>query len=235
MKRVLVIIHVWDNPAGYLEEILQEHHIAYDVLNAAEKPLPDLTSYNAIVALGGPQHIYEEDKYPYLAREKTLLRHAVEQDIPCLGVCLGGQLLAGALGGTVRRNTTTEFGFVDVQFTEEGQRDALYQGLPGYQKVFHWHEDMFDLPEGAVLLASTRHTTNQAFRYGQRCYGLQYHIEVNPEMLDLWLSIGRQEIIDSLGSERLMELERSRAGQQALYHSHTRIMFENFLRISELI
>jgi GMP synthase (glutamine-hydrolysing) len=235
MKRVLVIIHVWDNPAGYLGEILQEHGITYDVLNAEEKPLPDLTAYNAIVALGGPQHIYEEDRYPYFVQEKTLLRHVIEQDIPYLGVCLGGQLLAGALGSTVKRNTTTEFGFVDVQFTEEGKRDALYQGLPGYQKVFQWHEDTFDLPAGAVLLASNEHTTNQAFRYGRRCYGLQYHIEVDPEMLDLWLSLGKKEIINTVGIETLHELERSRETQQSIYRSHTRIMFENFLRISELI
>jgi GMP synthase (glutamine-hydrolysing) len=235
MKRALVILHVWDNPAGYVGEILQEHHIAYDAVNVEEKPLPDLTTYDAIVALGGPQHVYEEEKYPYFAQEKTLLRGVIEQDIPYLGICLGGQLLAGALGGAVKRHTTAEFGYVDVQLTGKGKRDPLYRGLPGYQKVFQWHEDTFDLPAGAVLLASNEHTTNQAFRYGRRCYGLQYHIEINPELLDLWLSIARQEIIDSFGSEAYHALERSRPTQQPLYHTHTRLMFENFLRISELI
>lgn len=232
MKRVLIIEHMHDDPAGYLGEILQERGISYDMMNIEEQALPDPTSYAAIVTLGGSQHVYEENAH--FVEEKNMLRKVIAQDIPFLGICLGSQLLADVLGGQVRQHTMTEIGFFDIPLTEEGRRDPLYTGLPGYHKVFHWHEDTFDLPRGAVLLETNENTENQAFRYGRRAYGLQYHIEVTPAILDTWLD--DQDAIDALGGpEAYSSLARERHLLQALYYQHTLILFENFLKISQIL
>lgn len=237
-KRVLALLHVSDDPMGNVGEVLEEHAIPCDVVNATTEVIPDPTTYDALIIFGGVEHVYEGDqRYPYFTQEKALLRKAVEHEVPTLGICLGGQLLAHVLGAEVKRHTFTEIGFFDVPLTAEGRSDPLYQGLPGYQKVFHWHEDIFDLPQGAIRLAESTSTQNQAFRYGRHMYGLQYHIELNPEMLNNWLhhpSI-TPELINTLGTERYHALEQEAMKHYPVYREHTRIMFENFLRISKLL
>ena len=235
MKRVLTVQHIWDDPPGYLGEIMQEHDIAYEIIKVEEVPIPDPSLYDALIILGGPQHAY--DKYPYLAREKELLRIVVEQDIPYLGICLGAQLLASALGAHVTRHSITEIGFFEVQLTDEGKKDPLFQGLPGYQQVIHWHEDIFDIPRGGIRLATSTGTPNQAFRIGRQAYGLQYHIELTPEMLDTWLwhHDYMKEIMRAVGPDAPERIERDRAKRYPTYREHTCIVFENFLKMSELI
>ena len=236
-KRVLALQQYWDDPPGYLGEILQEHGIDCEVIKVDEAPLPDASKFDAIIALGGPQHANAHDKYPYLAREKDFLRQVVEQDIPYLGICLGGQLLAGALGASVLRHHITEIGFYEVQLTDEGKNDPLFQGLPGYQQVIHWHEDIFGLPDGAVRLATGENTVNQAFRIGQRAYGLQYHIEVTPEMFDTWFRCSdyKNRIDGILGPHSLEKIERDWLTRYSIYRSHAHTLFENFLKISECL
>ena len=150
--------------------------------------------------------------------------------------CLGGQLLAHALGAPVRRHTMIELGFFQVQFTHEGDTDPLLRGLPASQLVFHWHMDVFEIPQGGVRLAFSGNTPNQAFRIGPRAYGLQYHIEVTPGMFNTWCQYPdyRQEIINVLGPDAPDLLERQRIEHYPTYRKHTRIMFENFLRIAKL-
>jgi GMP synthase (glutamine-hydrolysing) len=218
-------------------EILEQLGIPCDTINAEEVTFPALTTYDAIIALGGPQHVYEIDKHQYFIQEKDFIRRAIAQDIPFLGICLGGQLLAAALGGLVSRHTVAEVGFYDVQFTEAGQHDPLFSGLPGYQKVFHWHEDAFEIPAGGVLLATTETTRNQAFRYGRRAYGLQYHIELNSELFDLWLERPefQQEIIATVGLDTYTNIQHERLIYSQTYYNHTFILCENFLRIGGLL
>lgn len=234
MTRILAIQHIWDDPPGYLGEILEEHGITYDTVNVEECPIPDPGSYNAVISLGGPQHANAHDKYPYLAQEKQVLREVVKQDIPLLGICLGGQVLANAMGAAVTRHSMTELGFYEVQLTEEGRRDPLYQGLSGSQLVFQWHEDTFALPVGAIHLATSENTYNQAFRVGRRAYALQYHIEITPAMLHTWIHLPQyeQEVINILGPDALDRIEQDRAKYYGLYLKHGRVLFENFLRLS---
>jgi GMP synthase-like glutamine amidotransferase len=237
MTRVLLLLHEREDPAGFVGTILEEHHISTDVVEVEREPIPDPTTYAAVIAFGGVQHVYRDDLYPYFVQEKALLLHMVEQDIPYLGLCLGGQLLASALGAVVKQHTAIEFGFHDIFLNETGKEDPLYAGLPGYQRVFQWHEDTFELPTNAALLASNEHTRNQAFRYGPRAYGLQYHIEVDPPMLNSWLEYVEHdaEAMQALGVETFAALKSESAEHFPLYYAHGRILVENFLRISRLL
>ncbi len=236
MKKVLILQHIWENHTGYVGEILRQHAIEHDTIHVETELVPDPTPYDAVIAFGGSQHVYEGQKYPYFVQEKAMIRKAVEQDIPYLGICLGAQLLAEVLEGKVQPHILKEIGFYDIALTEEGARDPLYQGLPGYQKVFHWHEDVFQLPVGAVLLATNKYAENQAFRY-RNAYGLQYHIEVDPEMLHTWLHHPdlQESIVESQELEAVQVLERTQGQHYSTYYEHTCIMFGNFLKICKLI
>ncbi len=236
-KQVLVFQHIWDAPLGLLATFLQKHEIAYHIVDVETEALPDPLTYDALIVLGGSQHANDDARYPYFIEEKRLIASAVTHDLPYLGICLGGQLLALALGGTVKRHTMTEIGFFDIPLTEEGKTDPLYAGLPGFQKVFHWHEDIFDIPQGAIHLAANENTLHQAFRFGHYAYGLQYHIELDPTILNTWFHHTglKQEIIDNIGIDAYTTLERSLDQLYPTYTEHSRILFENFLRIGGLI
>ncbi|MBO0794515.1 MAG: type 1 glutamine amidotransferase [Ktedonobacteraceae bacterium] len=234
MKRILMLQHIGENSGEYIDELLHGYDVTYDPINVGSDPLPNPRDYDAIVAFGGSQHVYEATSYTYFAEEIALIRRAVAEDIPFLGICLGGQLLAHTLGGIVKKHVVSEIGFYIVQLTEEGKQDPLYAGLPGYQKVFHWHEDVFDLADDSILLATTAETPNQAFRYGHRAYGLQYHIEITPELLHSWLrEVGPEE--DTPDLARIRALESLTQSEFVEYQEHTRIIFRNFLRISGII
>ncbi len=237
MNRVLVLQFCWDDPPGYLGELMQKHDIFYEVVEADKNPVPDPTEFDAVLAMGGPQHVGDDEKYPYLVEVESAIRKVVEKNIPYLGLCLGGQLLAHALGAPVKRHSMTPIGFYEVQITEEGKADPLFHGLPAYQQVFHWHEDTFDIPKEAVQLACNAQTENQAFRYGRHAYGTQYHIEVTPEMIDIWFRFPeyRQEIVSALGEDAVDNYVSVNAHIFPLYRQHSRIMFENFLKIAGLL
>ncbi len=236
-KQVLVLQHFHENPPGRVGELLKEHMIPFDIIHVGQEQLPNPTEYGAIIVLGGTQHLYNKSKYPYTIHEEIYLHEAIRQRIPYLGMCLGGQLLANAFQAPIRRLPKEHIGFLQVHFTEAGQQDALYQGLPGYQQAFQWHEDCFMLPAGAVSLAHHQDGSNQAFRYLDAAYGMQYHVEVNEEMLDHWLHDPalKKEFIDAYGVEQYEKLEQEAVTLYPVYASHSRTLIENFLRISLLI
>ncbi|GCE12141.1 type 1 glutamine amidotransferase [Tengunoibacter tsumagoiensis] len=237
MKPVLLLQHSWDDPAGYLGELLTDYALPYEVVNVEKDPLPQPEAYQAIISLGGPQHVHDLDSFPYLKKELAFLCRAVEHEIPYLGICLGAQLLAVALGGEVYPHTTTEIGFSEVELTPAGADDPLFAGFSGRQKVFQWHEDTFSLPEGAIQLARNAVTEQQAFRYGLNAYALQYHIEINAEILDLWLyhPANKASMLDTLGEADYQKMEQEITFHVSDYRAHTRLLGENFLRISHFI
>lgn len=137
--------------------------------------------------MGGPMSVYEEEKYPFLRKEEEFLRLIIQREIPFLGICLGSQLLAKAKGAIVKKGVCKEIGYCSVELTPEGLRDPLFKGLGRKLEVFQWHEDELQIPEGGVLLARGERCINQALRWGKNAYGLQFHIEVSPQMVELWL------------------------------------------------
>jgi GMP synthase-like glutamine amidotransferase len=234
---VLAIQHVQVNPPGLVGEVLEELTIPYDVIQATEDHFPDLTAYSAIVSFGGTQHVYLEKQEPYIAHEEELIRQALKQDMPFLGICLGSQLLAHALGAKVVKRPPEKMGFLQIHFSQEGQRDPIFADLPGYEQAFHWHDDVFDIPKDAVKLAGDKPNEHQAFRYGRNAYGTQYHVELTAGMLNNWLTDPelKKEFIDIRGIDAYNKIMQERPTLYPIYREHSRILFINFLRIGGLI
>ena len=148
--------------------------------------LSNSDAVECLIVMGGPMGVYEGETYPFVSQERRLIETLVQKDIPVLGVCLGAQLLAHALGGEVFRGQQAEIGFAPVELTAEGERDPIFHRVSSPVPVFHWHGDTFDLPRGATLLASNHNYRNQAFRFGKHAYGLQFHVEPDSHTWSEW-------------------------------------------------
>ena len=196
--------------------------------------LPDWRELDAVLAMGGPMGTYDEAEHPWLAAEKDFVREAAEGGKPFLGVCLGVQLLASALGAEVWPMDQAEVGLLPVELTEEGREHPLFAGMPEPLVSLQWHGDTFELPEGATLLASSPAAPHQAFQAGEAAYGVQFHLEVTPEMAREWAQVPayRESLAKTLGEERgdafLAEVERRATDLRPA----ARRLFENWLDLS---
>lgn len=161
-------IAVWANNKGY--PLTGTHQYAND-------PLPSLSDIDMLVILGGPMGVYDEEQFPWLVEEKRFIQEAIHQQKLVLGICLGAQLIAEVIGGTVKRNPHKEIGWHPVKLTEEASRSSFFNGLPEQFVPFHWHGDTFELPVDAARIAFSDGCANQAFEYGGHVVGLQFHLE----------------------------------------------------------
>lgn len=184
--RVLVFRHIPFEGLGLLEPALAARGVAYDYcdLYASGSALPDADGYGGFIFMGGPMSA--NDELPFLAQEMRLIERAAARGTPLLGICLGSQMIARALGGRVYRNEQKEIGWFEIELTAAGLKDPMLGQLAQAETVFHWHSDTFDLPRGAEWLASSQRTRNQAYRIERSIYGLQFHLEVTPEMIVDW-------------------------------------------------
>ena len=149
----------------------------------ANQPLPALDAFDVLVIMGGPMRTHETERHPWLAREKRFIREAIAAEKAILGICLGAQLIADVLGARVYPNDQREIGWFDIQRTRVAADHAIGRCLPPRIKVFHWHRDTFDLPDGAHPLARSAACRHQAYAVGERVVGLQFHLETTPESL----------------------------------------------------
>jgi len=185
---VLVLQNIACEGPGLLAPILESKGLSPHIAMMGQGgPPPSVTQFQGLVVLGGPMNVDEEERYPFLRDEVKVLQQALRTGIPVLGICLGAQLLAKALGARVYPARSREIGFSRVQLTEEGGRDPLFRTQGRFMTVFQWHGDTFDLPKDAVTLASSAVCPQQAFRYGRAAYGLQFHLEVTPGMVTSWV------------------------------------------------
>lgn len=159
--------------------------------------IPSVDTYDWLIIMGGPMNVDEETKYPWLKEEKKAIKEAIESGKTVLGICLGSQLIATALGAKVRKNHEPEIGWFDITLTEEGEKHPLFKDMGQTFKIFQWHGDTFDIPQGARHLATSSVCQNQAFVYGDRVLGLQFHLEVTAESLNLMLEDADDELIDA--------------------------------------
>ena len=201
--KILVFQHVPYEPLGTLDPLLKEAGFRIRYVNFGRQPesRPALDGYEALIVLGGPMNSDQIDSYPNLLTEVEIIREAVDRDMSVLGICLGAQLLAKALGGAVRRNRDREIGWFDVELTGDGSVDPVLSCFSARQTVFQWHEDGIHLPPGATNLASSPASDVQAFRYGEHVYGFQFHLEVDTSLIERWLTVPANQatLIDEAG------------------------------------
>ena len=179
-------IEPWLKSSGY--------HISNTRLFEGEQ-LPDLEEISFLVIMGGPMSVNDEDELPWLVQEKDFIRGAVETGKPVLGVCLGAQLIASALGARVYSNTIKEIGWFQVQGLLS--HDPATFCFPQAVEVFQWHGETFDLPQQAVHLARNLNCENQAFQIGETVIGMQFHLETTPRSAQQIVSHCKAELIPS--------------------------------------
>jgi GMP synthase (glutamine-hydrolysing) len=232
MTRALVLQHISCEPLGTHEEVLVERGIGIHRVELDEgQSLPDWRQFDLIVAMGGPMSVNDDSELPWLTGEKRAIGEAVRAGRPYWGACLGAQLLAASLGAKVYAGARPEVGVMPVKLTEAAVSDPVFLGLPAELPVLQWHGDTFDLPDGSTLLAGSDAFPHQAFRWGTRAYGVQFHLEASVKLVRDWARIPayveylEREHGPGAAPKLLAALEAREAGMRA----HAAAMFRRFL------
>jgi GMP synthase-like glutamine amidotransferase len=209
--RVLSLVHQPDAASGVFADAAAEagHELEEWLVSRRAAPPAPVEEYGAVLVFGGAMHVDQEDRYGWLGDELELLRRLLARDVPLLGVCLGGQLLARALGAPVRRMPSPEVGWFDVRLTNEAADDPVFGGLPERFCSFQWHSYHFELPAGAVPLARNDRCL-QAFRAGGSAWGIQFHAEVTGASAADWARTSNPEDDGALDLPRLVAESRER-------------------------
>ena len=223
--KVLIVQHVECEGPGYLEDFIHEKGIEYEIARMYDgEQLPD--NFDALIVLGGPMNVYEEERCPYLKSLTTTIKNFATEGGHYLGFCLGGQLLAKALGAKVRRNHTREIGNFEIGLTEKGVKDPLFKGFERIFPALEWHGDTFEIPEEAVKLAGSKLCSNQAFRF-KNAYGLQFHLETTTGMMEEWTDVYADELNEEGIDAAIMLKETEKKAD--IYRELSNQLFTNFL------
>jgi GMP synthase (glutamine-hydrolysing) len=221
----LVLQHIACEPPGVYEDVMRERgaSIIRVELDRGEL-LPE-----------GPMSVNDDADLPWLTSEKRSIANAVRAGTPYFGACLGVQLLAASLGARVYAGPSPEVGLLTVRLTEDGATDPLFAGLPDDILALQWHGDTFDLPSGAVRLAGSDAYPNQAFRFGRAAYGVQFHLEVSPEMAAEWARVPEYgAYLDRvLGPGSLPGLLREFDAASPALMDHARVLFARWMDLAE--
>lgn len=224
IKKILSIQNISIETLGTLERLFHLDGFQIEKVDAQYDPIPiNANQYSAIVILGGPMAAY--DNIRYLTKEQELIRNAVRNKVPVLGICLGSQLIAQAIGGRVYKGPKKEIGWYNVNVSPHGHRN-LFKGITGKTlRVFQWHGDTYDLPPRAIIMASST-LYPQAFRFGS-AIGIQFHIEVDAEMIERWL----EEYSGEMNKEHIKPediLSTNKTNDITELHNACKVVYSNF-------
>ena len=211
-RRVVILQHAQSENLGTIEDALTANGVSFDYVRTFEgQPVPDdVGGSSGLIIMGGPMGVYETDRFPFLHQEMKFIEAYLEAQRPILGVCLGSQLLAAALGATVRKGRQKEIGWFPVELTPASAQDPLWTGQASRFVAYHWHGDIFDLPKEAVPLALSEITPVQCFRFADRAYGILFHLEVTDRHIRKMLNEFAGEIQEeNLNPEEILKQAES--------------------------
>jgi len=235
--RLLVFQHIACEHPGVFREHLARDGVEWTAVELdAGEPIPDLAGYDALWVMGGPMDVWQEDAHPWLAPEKVAIREAVlDRGMPFLGVCLGHQLLAAALGGEVGPAREPEVGIIEVELTEAGRAHPLLAGLPARGACLQWHSaEVLRAPEDAVVLARSPACAVQAMAVGPRAFGLQYHVELTEATVPEWAGVPAYtaSLERALGPGAVPRLQAEAAARMAEFNRDAERLYRNFMAVA---
>lgn len=231
--RALILQFERDDPPGYLGTRLTGHGVAWDAV-LLDQPHPPLSldGYDMMMALGGAMGVHDASRFPFLEEAEHLIRAAIQRRLPYLGICLGGQLLAKALGATVTRNAVQEVGRIEVTLAPGADADPLLQGLGPVLQTVQFHEDTFAVPAGGVVLASSANCATQIVRCADHTYALQFHPEAAWQDFAGWIEHGYLSFAGPEQATQGPALVDGVRRYDASIRAHADTLFDNFARLA---
>ena len=229
--RFLTLEHVPEEGPGYLVDFIHTYdgemkrHRMYDA-----SPLPQMDNFDVLIIMGGPMGVADDAEYPWLRSEIEFIREANDADKHLLGICLGAQLIARALGADVRQNPVKEIGWYPIQLTDEFLRASMGQGMAATFPVLHWHGDTFDIPQGALPMASSEGCHNQGFLFDGRVLGLQFHLEMGLNEIEVMIRTFGHQLEEDRFVQSPATLRMETLAHQARAQDMLELLLTNWLQ-----